>query len=64
MKLHEDYTDEDFVNAARFVHHRDGELEIDDDAVVSRGDDDGAYVQAWVWVGVAYLPNKEKINEA
>ena len=64
MKLHEDYTDEDFVNAARFVHQRDGEIEIDDDAVVSRGDYDGAYVQAWVWVDAAYLPNKEKINAA
>ncbi len=29
----------------------DGELEIDDNAVVSHGDDNGAYVQAWVWVG-------------
>lgn len=28
----------------------DGELEIDDDAVVSLGADDGAYVEAWVWV--------------
>jgi ATP-dependent protease HslVU (ClpYQ) peptidase subunit len=30
--------------------HKEGELEIDDDAVVSCGDDRGAYVQAWVWV--------------
>lgn len=30
---------------------RDGELEIDDNAVVSHGEDNGAYVQAWVWVG-------------
>jgi len=29
----------------------DGELEIDDNAVVSHGEDNGAYVQAWVWVG-------------
>jgi hypothetical protein len=26
------------------------ELEIDDDATVSEGDDNGAFVQAWVWV--------------
>jgi hypothetical protein len=31
----------------------DGELEIDDNALVSHGDDNGAYVQAWVWVGFA-----------
>jgi hypothetical protein len=30
--------------------YKEGELEIDDDAVVSKGDDAGAYVQAWVWV--------------
>lgn len=32
------------------MHHRDGELEIDPDAIVSEGDDNGAYVAAWVWV--------------
>jgi len=30
--------------------HRDGELEFDDGAVVSRGADNGAYVQCWAWV--------------
>lgn len=29
---------------------KDGELEIDPDAVVSISEDGGAYVQAWVWV--------------
>ena len=28
----------------------DGELEVDDGAVVSDGAEDGAYVAAWVWV--------------
>lgn len=32
------------------VIQTDGELEIDDGAPVSTGDDDGAYVQCWVWV--------------
>ncbi len=32
------------------AQQREGELEVDDDAVVSLGDDAGAYVQAWVWV--------------
>ena len=31
-------------------HHRDGECEIDDGAIVSFSDDGGAYVQSWVWV--------------
>ncbi len=29
---------------------RDGELEVDEDAVVSVSSDGGAYVAAWVWV--------------
>ncbi len=31
----------------------EGELEIDDNAVVSYGGDNGAYVQAWLWVDFA-----------
>ena len=29
---------------------KDGELEMDDDAEVSMGDDPGAYVMVWTWV--------------
>lgn len=32
------------------IYYRDGKVEIDSDAIVSRGDDPGAYVAAWVWV--------------
>lgn len=32
----------------------EGELEVDEGAPVSMGDDDGAYVQGWIWV-----PNEE-----
>lgn len=32
------------------THGRDGEIEFDDDAKVSESEDNGAYVQAWVWV--------------
>jgi hypothetical protein len=32
------------------MYHVDGEIEIDSKARVSTGNDDGAYVQAWVWV--------------
>lgn len=42
---------ESFRALASQQYEREGELEIDDDAVVSVGpDSDGAYVQAWVWV--------------
>lgn len=32
-------------------HVNDGELEVDDDSLVSLSSDGGAYVQAWVWIG-------------
>lgn len=32
------------------VERKDGEIEIDDDAEVSMGDDSGAYVMVWTWV--------------
>ena len=44
-------TNTQYVDAARRLYHRDGETEVDSEAKVSRGADDGAYVQAWVWVG-------------
>lgn len=40
---------EAYRKAARAQHHVDGYLEVDDDAVVSESEE-GAYVQAWVWV--------------
>jgi hypothetical protein len=35
---------------AKELYHEDGQIEVDDNAPISRGDDEGAYVQAWVWV--------------
>ena len=43
-------TKNEYRDAARSIWGQDGQLEIDDDAPVSKGEDDGAYVQAWVWV--------------
>jgi hypothetical protein len=41
---------EEILRLAKDQHHKDGEIEIDDGSTVSEGDDNGAYVQAWVWV--------------
>ena len=49
-------SDDDIRDRARELFSRDGEVEIDDDAVISRGSDAGAYVQAWVWVDDVCLP--------
>ncbi len=38
------------LDLARVTLAREGELEFDDDAIASDGDDNGAYLQAWVWV--------------
>jgi hypothetical protein len=49
---HEEIDRREILEMARNDYDaRDGELEIDDNAVISHGEDNGAYVQAWVWVG-------------
>jgi hypothetical protein len=59
-------TDRAMVNAARRMYQKDGELEIDPigdplpRSRVSRGDEPGAYVLAWVWVYDAEVEPKDK----
>jgi len=46
-------TAEEYRDAAKRLYHVDGATEIDDKARVSREStarEEGAYVQAWVWV--------------
>lgn len=38
-----------YRKAAKSQYHSEGQVEIDDDALVSESEE-GAYVQAWVWV--------------
>ncbi|MHB1768515.1 MAG: hypothetical protein ACYCUV_11785 [Phycisphaerae bacterium] len=40
----------EYLITARKIFEEEGELEFDDDAVVSLGADDGAYVMAWRWI--------------
>jgi len=49
-------TDHDFRALADDEYQDEGRVEIDDNAVVSRGGSSGAYVAAWVWV---YDPRHE-----
>jgi len=44
------HTDAEYIKSAKRLHESEGEVEIDSNAKVSRGDDPGAYVAAWVWV--------------
>lgn len=46
----EDPTSAGVIAAARDFHHKDGHVEIDEGAMISYGDDPGAYVMAWVWI--------------
>jgi hypothetical protein len=41
------------IRMARQQYHRDGAIEIEAHADINEGDDNGAYVQAWVWVSFA-----------
>ncbi len=41
---------------------RDGELEVDSDALASEGGDSGCYVQAWVWVSQSDALPEQKSN--
>ena len=45
-----------YRKVAKEMYQVDGEVEVDDDAVVSEGDENGAYVEAWAWV------NKEEVD--
>lgn len=39
-----------YLPEAKAAYEEEGEVEIDDNALVSAGSEPGAYVQAWVWV--------------
>ena len=43
----------DIIDLARERHGEEGAVEIDNNAQLSEGDDNGCYVQAWVWVEFA-----------
>jgi hypothetical protein len=49
----EEQIDERYREAAHKEHVSEGTLEIDAGAIVSRSDDGGAYIAAWVWVDCA-----------
>jgi len=38
------------IQMAQDAHDKEGTCEVDDEAILSEGDDNGSYVQAWVWV--------------
>lgn len=48
--------DEAFREAATSEYAEEGRIEIDSNAVMSYGEDDGAYVAAWVWVDRSDVP--------
>jgi hypothetical protein len=43
-------SDKWFRDRAAELYNKDGQIEVDGNARISYGDDDGAYVEAWVWV--------------
>ncbi len=56
---------EGIVAAARDALHREGSCEIDPDAEISEGDDNGCYVRSWTWFSFVGTPwDKEKKDDA
>ncbi len=56
---------EEIIGLAREQRQEDGAVEIDDDAKLSEGSDNGCYVQAWVWAdydGTKFDKYKEEEN--
>ncbi len=58
-----------FRARARDLYHVEGEVEIDQNARVSLGGAEGAYVQAWVWVPSAQtkrrtVPGREAVDRS
>ena len=49
-QVHKKLSDKEAVALAREEYQSAGECEVDENAKISRGDEAGAYVQAWVWV--------------
>ena len=49
---HSKNTDDWYRKRAKELFQEDGRIEVDEDAVVSsnKDGDEGAYVQAWIWV--------------
>jgi hypothetical protein len=43
-------SDEWFRAQAKELYGEEGQIEVDGNARVSGGNNDGAYVEAWVWV--------------
>jgi hypothetical protein len=39
-----------YIDRARKLYDKEGQLEVDPTARVSFGDDPGAYVEAWIWI--------------
>ncbi len=57
-------TNSRFRQLAKDLYQDEGRIEIDDNAIVSRGVEpvEGAYVQAWVWVGVEDEDDDEAVQ--
>jgi hypothetical protein len=50
-----------FRSRAKELYHEEDEIEIDEDAQVSVSGDEGAYVEAWVWV--LARKSRKKVSE-
>ena len=54
---------EQIVEMAQESLGREGAIEFDDDAVVSEGSDNGAYVEGWIWLSFSGTPLDKERDE-
>lgn len=59
-----DEENREIIQMAMEQHERPGEVEVEPDGVVSISEDNGAYVQAWVWVSFADTKFDQEKEEA
>jgi hypothetical protein len=53
----------EIVELAREQWHQEGSVEIDDEAKLSEGNDNGCYVAAWVWIDFAGTKFNKQMEE-
>jgi hypothetical protein len=54
---------EQIVEMAIGTLAREGAIEFDDDAIVSEGSDNGAYVEGWIWLSFSGTPLDKERDE-
>lgn len=53
----------EIISLANRRYREDGEIEVDSDALISEGNDNGCYVEGWLWVDFTGTPFDKEAEE-